>query len=113
MTRNVGVLLAIAACLAFVQQTRAGDCSSPSGCCVAERGCGTPDCCAACGGCRPCQKKVCHVVCDVKTVTKYCWCVECEEFCTPLPGYGPLAHMWAVYWDRCRERERVLLAELR
>jgi hypothetical protein len=28
------------------------------------------------------------VVCEMKTITKHCWCVECEEFCAPLPNLG-------------------------
>lgn len=76
-TRTLGLSVAIAACLVFAGQASAGDC------------CGAPDCCAACGGRRPCQKKVCEVVCGTETVKKYCWCVEHEEFCVPLPGCGP------------------------
>ena len=42
-----------------------------------------PGYCSACGcGVR----KMCRVVCDVEEVKSYCWEVECEEFCVPLPG---------------------------
>lgn len=73
MMRVLATSLTIAACLAFAQQAPAG-------------GCGAPNRCADCGGCGPCQRKVCQVVCGTETITKHCWCVECEEFCAPLPG---------------------------
>ena len=76
MTRILGITLTVVACLALTQQASAGGGGTPSSC----GGCG-------CGG--PCQRKVCQVVCGTKTITKYCWCVECEEFCAPLPGCRP------------------------
>ncbi|NQT41389.1 MAG: hypothetical protein HQ581_28125 [Planctomycetes bacterium] len=49
-------------------------------------GCGQQhDCCGSCG-----VQKTCQVVCEMKTVTKSCWVVECEEFCVPEPGCGSL-----------------------
>jgi len=83
MMRALATSLTIAACLAFARQAPAGGCGGSPQCC------GAPDCCADCGGCGPCQKKVCQVVCGTKTITKHCWCVECEEFCAPLPGCCP------------------------
>ena len=56
---------------------------------------GAPDCCARCRCCAPCQQKVCRVACEMKTITKHCWRVECEEFCAPLPGCVRLS------WDWC------------
>ena len=58
---------------------------------MANDGCGgdgTPDCCAHCGGHRPCQPKVCQVVCEIKKEKRHCWCVEREDFCITLPGCG-------------------------
>ena len=95
MMRIVGMSLAAAACLAFAQPASAG------GRGAAPASCGTQDSCADCGGCGPCQRKVCQVVCGTRTITKYCWCVECEEFCAPLPGCGPLACACSSYRDRC------------
>jgi len=40
----------------------------------------TPDCCSRCG-----VRMVCKVVCEMKTVKKSCWVVECEDFCVPMP----------------------------
>ena len=53
------------------------------------------------GGSRPCRRTVCKVVCGTKTVTKSCWCVECEEFCAPLPGWGPLSYLYAACFNPC------------
>ena len=53
----------------------AGHCGDPT-CCGK-----TPKCCKAC-----CAQKTCKVVCEMKKVKKTCWVVECEEFCTSLPG---------------------------
>ena len=83
MMRILGISLSVAVCLAFAQPATAG------GRGAAPASCGTPDSCADCGGCGPCQRKVCQVVCGTRTITEYCWCVECEEFCAPLPGCRP------------------------
>ena len=48
--------------------------------------CGSADCCAACGRHCACQPMVCQLQCGMKTEKKHTWCVECEEFCTLLPG---------------------------
>jgi hypothetical protein len=42
-----------------------------------------------CGGarnCGSCGKSDCQVVCEMKTVKKSCWVVECEQFCPTLPN---------------------------
>jgi len=41
--------------------------------------CGGPRDCGACG------KSDCRVVCEMKTVKKHCWVVECEQLCPTLP----------------------------
>jgi len=87
--RALGVFLTMAACLAFVEQAPAADC------------CGTPNCCAQCGCRCACQRKVCQVVCGTEKITKHCWCVECEEFCAPMPGCGLLAAKWGACRDCC------------
>jgi len=67
--------------LLLVGTAGAQDCCQPvdqGSCCGAAQGCGDP--CAVC-----CPRKVCKVVCEMKKVKTHCWCVECEEFCAPLP----------------------------
>ena len=70
--------MTLAALLAVTQAAAAGESGAAS--------CGTPDCCAQCGGRKACQKKVCQVVCEIKKEKKYCWSVQCEDFCAPLPN---------------------------
>ncbi len=61
----------------------AGDCCAPAAC---DPGCAGP-----------CVHKVCKVVVEMKKVKKHVWVVECDEFCTGLPGTGLLSR----YCDRC------------
>ena len=56
-----------------------GSCTAPS--------CGTPSCCAQCGGHRACQQRTRQVVCEIKEVKRVCWSVECESF-QPLRPAG-------------------------
>jgi len=42
--------------------------------------------CGSVGDCVCCGKKNCRVVCEIKTVKKHCWVVECEQFCPTLPA---------------------------
>ncbi len=73
--RTLGVFLILAALCPGSQVAVAGD------------GCGgDPNCCARCGRHAACQPKVCQLQCGVKKEKKHYWCVECEEFCTLLPG---------------------------
>lgn len=58
----------------------AADCGTPPGCCEPQ-----VDCCGGCGG-----STVCQIVCEMKKVKKTVWTYECDEFCTMLPGCGPL-----------------------
>jgi hypothetical protein len=51
---------------------------------------GGPNSCADCGCHKACQKKMCQVVCETKKVKKSCWCVECAEVGTLLPGHREL-----------------------
>jgi hypothetical protein len=60
-----------------------GTAGAQDGCQGVGQGCGTPACGHSCAVC--CPRKVCKVVCEMKKVTTHCWCVECEEFCAPLP----------------------------
>ena len=84
--RTIPPLLIVAACLLMLlpAAAQAGNCDSDG--CGPQACVGSADCCADCGGCRPCQKKVCQVVCGTEKVKKYCWACVCEEFCAPLPG---------------------------
>ncbi len=66
------------ACLLLAQAAVARDCGQSC-----EE---TPECCAGCGETAACQPTKCQIVCGVKKIKKHCWVVECEEFCTPLPG---------------------------
>jgi hypothetical protein len=43
-------------------------------------------CCDQCGRYTTCCEKACQVVCEIKKEKKTCWCVECKEFGTLLPG---------------------------
>ena len=61
----------------------AADCTAPPACCQSEL-----DCCGGCGG-----KTVCQIVCEMKKVKKTVWTYECEDFCTMLPGCGPLGSL--------------------
>ncbi len=74
--KTLGLSFTVAACALLAQGTAAQD----------DRG--TPSRCADCRRHAACRKKVCRVVCDIKEVTKSYWCVECEEFCAPLPSCG-------------------------
>jgi len=47
---------------------------------------GKTGCCELCGRQGVCYEKCCQVVCEMKKETKTCWCVECQEICTLLPG---------------------------
>ena len=58
----------------------AGDACPQPACCEPEQAC-----CGKCGG-----ASICKIVCEMKKVKKTVWTVECEEFCTMLPGCGPL-----------------------
>ena len=40
----------------------------------------------AAGRCGSCGKSDCQVVCEMKTVKKTCWVVECEQICPSLPN---------------------------
>jgi len=40
----------------------------------------------AAGRCGSCGKSDCQVVCEMKTVKKSCWVVECEQICPSLPN---------------------------
>lgn len=42
---------------------------------------GDGGCCSRCGAAKTCQ-----VVCEMKTVKKTVWVVECQDVCTALPG---------------------------
>ena len=53
--------------------------------CTEVQVCGSADNCGHCGCNCHCQK-YCRVVCEMKKVKKHVWVVECEEFCTTLPG---------------------------
>jgi hypothetical protein len=53
--------------------------------CKEVQTCGSPDCCAHCGG-HGCCQKYCRVVCEMKEVKKTVWAVKCEDFCAPLPS---------------------------
>lgn len=58
----------------------AADCEAPPACCE-----NAVNCCGGCGG-----STVCQIVCEMKKVKKTVWAYECEDFCTMLPGCGPL-----------------------
>jgi len=84
MMRKLGVILSLATLALFAQAAVAQQCCAPAG-----GDCGM-QCCAP-AACHVCRKscgpaKVCKVVCETIKVKKYCWCVECEEFCAPLPA---------------------------
>ena len=49
--------------------------------CCAPPTCSAVQCCSDCGA-----QKACQVICETKKVTKVVWRVECEDFCTMLPG---------------------------
>ena len=94
--KTLGLSFTVAACALLAQGTAAQD----------DRG--TPSRCADCRRHAACRKKVCRVVCDIKEVTKSYWCVECEEFCAPLPSCGSaLRSLWGLLgWggsDCCSE----------
>jgi hypothetical protein len=80
--RIVTTSIVTAICLLTSYPTQAG---SRAGC--TEPTCGTPSCCAQCGGHRTCQKRVRRMVCEMKEVKKVCWGVECEVF-QPLRPAG-------------------------
>ena len=61
----------------------AADCAAPPTCCDSVQ-----DCCGGCGG-----SAVCQIVCEMKKVKKTVWTYECDEFCTMLPGCGPLGSL--------------------
>lgn len=81
------VTLAVVALAA--RTAAAGECQT--GCpapCAAQAACGDGHKCGRCGGCGPCVAKTCQLQCGVEKVKKYCWVVECSEFCPLLPGCG-------------------------
>ena len=69
-------LSAIVVGLFAVSQALAGDCQITGTCFSPAK---NPGC--HCGG-----QKVRKIVCEMKKVTKTVWAVECEEFCSLLPG---------------------------
>lgn len=48
--------------------------------------CGAVDRCGDCGCRARCERKVCQIVCGTRIDKKYCFVVECEDFCPLLPG---------------------------
>jgi hypothetical protein len=80
----VATTVSAAVGLLLAQAALAGDCCTAPGACEQVVH-GSPDNCGHCGV-QACCKKVCKVVCEMKEVTKHCWCVECEDFCAPLPN---------------------------
>ena len=95
--KTLCVSLTAAACVLLIEVALGDQCGGGPvrECRASADGCGTPDCCAQCGCHCACQRKVCQVVCGTERVTKHCWCVECEEFCAPLPGCGPVGQLAA------------------
>jgi hypothetical protein len=53
--------------------------------CATDNACGKT-CCDCCGCQCDCLQRTCNLTCTIKKETKTCWCVQCEEFCTLLPG---------------------------
>jgi hypothetical protein len=78
--RKYAIVISLAAMAFLARAAVAGD-----GCGAGPENCGTLNCCAKCGCRAACQPKVCQVVCEIKKETKYCWCVECKDFCPLLP----------------------------
>ncbi len=74
--RTIMINLAIVAVLGVMTR--------PAG--AMDDSCGGQACCDKCGCPCDCLQKTCQLVCDVKKEKKTCWCVECQEFCTLLPG---------------------------
>jgi len=65
----------------------AADCCPPAACEQPQACCPAQDCGPA--ACEPaCVQKYCQVVCTTKKIKKVIWCVQCEDFCPPMPG-GP------------------------
>jgi hypothetical protein len=76
--RWIGASLAVILSVLLAPVALAQTCCDP-----AKEQCGDPSCCPRCG-----CKKVCKLVCEIKEVKKIVWTVQCEDFCTTLPGCG-------------------------
>ena len=77
---RISVTLALAAILtiagrAAAETTCATDCA------------GSSACCDRCGHRSDCLQKTCQLVCEMKKETKLGWNVDCQEFCTLMPGH--------------------------
>ena len=72
----VAILLFTAASAIVAQPVRAAD-----------NGCGhSAPCCDRCGSHTTCLQQTWCTVCEMQKETRSCWCIECQEICTLLPG---------------------------
>ncbi len=81
--RIAATLLSMAVVLTLASSGLAAGYGGAGGC-GEDVACGKVDACHGCGVAATCKKR-CNVVCDVKTVKRVVWVVECEEFCVPDP----------------------------